>query len=91
MHLAMELRHDEFHPSRRPWRTLVRVHDVFPEGGYCHVVVPAWNPHLAIRLCFADVPDDLLPSITTGSRLHAKVNIATASFEELHFDEWESE
>lgn len=78
------------HPARRPWRTLVRVHDA-EEADYCHVVVPAWNAHQAIRLYFRDVPGDIRPSMTAGARLHAKVNIGARSFEEVYFDEWEPE
>ncbi len=81
-----------FHRARRPWRTLVRVDDVSQDGNYCHVVVPAWNPHQAIRLYFHDIPHDILPRLkTTGSRLHAKVNIGAVSFEDVYFDEWEPE
>ena len=81
-----------YHPARRPWRTLVRVDDVSQDGNYCHVVVPAWNPHQAIRLYFHDIPHDILPRLKTkGSRLHAKVNIGAVSFEDVYFDEWEPE
>ena len=87
--------HDElqgsFHPARKPWRTLVRVDDVSQEGRYCHVIVPAWNPHQAIRIYFQDIPHDLLPNMQAGLRLHAKVNIGAESFEDVYFDDWESE
>ena len=76
---------------RRPWRTLVRVRDAEEEAGHCHVVVPAWNAHQAIRLYFRDVPGDVRPSMTAGARLHAMVNIGALSFEEVYFDEWEPE
>ena len=79
------------HPARRPWRTLVRVRDAEEEAGHCHVVVPAWNAHQAIRLYFHDVPDEIAPCMTAGARLHAKVNIGARSFEEVYFDEWEPE
>lgn len=78
------------HPARRPWRTLVRVHDA-EEANYCHVVVPAWNPHKKIRLYFQDVPEEVRPRMGAGARLHAKVNIGADSFEEIYFDEWEPE
>ena len=78
------------HPARRPWRTLVRVRDA-EEADYCHVVVPAWNRHQAIRLYFQDVPEEIRPRMKAGARLHAKVNIGADSFEEIYFDEWEPE
>lgn len=78
-------------PARRPWRTLVRVRDAEEEAGHCHVVVPAWNAHQAIRLYFHDIPDEIAPCMTAGARLHAQVNIGARSFEEVYFDEWEPE
>lgn len=79
------------HPARRPWRTLVRVRAVEEEAGHCHVVVPAWDAHQAIRLYFHDIPDEIVPRLTAGERLHAKVNIGARSFKEVYFDEWEPE
>ena len=78
-------------PARKAWRTLVRVHDVSPGGDCCHVVVPAWNPHHAVKLCFSDVPHRIRQNMRPGTRLHAQVNIGAGSFEDLHFDEWEPE
>ena len=79
------------HPAREPWRTLVRVHAGPTDAGYCHVIVPAWNANQAIRLYLEDLPDMIRPRMTTGARLHAKVNIGADSFEEVYFDEWEPE
>ena len=78
-------------PASKAWRTLVRVHDVSPDGDYCHVVVPAWNSHHAVRLCFSDVPRRIRQNMRPGTRLHAQVTIGAGSFEDLHFDEWEPE
>lgn len=78
-------------PADRPWRTLVRVRDVAEEEGCCHVVVPAWNAHQAIRLYFNDVPDDIRPHMTAGARLHAMVNIGARGIEAVRFDAWEPE
>ena len=78
-----------FHPVRRAWRTLVRVDDVSQDGRYCHVIVPAWNPHQAIRIYFEDIPPNLLLKLRTGLRVHARVNIGAESFEDVYFDEWE--
>lgn len=80
-----------FHPARKPWRTLVRVDDVSQDGRYCHVIVPAWSPHQAIRIYFQDIPHDVLTNMRNGLRLHAKVNIGAESFEDVYFDEWEPE
>ena len=79
------------HPARRPWRTLVRVHDAPAEANYCYVVVPAWNADQVIRLYYHDIPEEILPSMTAGSRLHARVNIGAGSFDEVYFYDWEPE
>ena len=79
------------HPAREPWRTLVRVHAGPTDAGYCHVIVPAWNANQAIRLYLEDLPDMIRPRMTTGARLHAKVNIGADTFEDVYFDEWEPE
>ena len=80
-----------YRPARRPWRALVRVHDAPAGEDYCHVIVPAWSADQAIRLYLEDLPDMIRPRMTTGARLHAKVNIGADSFEEVYFDEWEPE
>ena len=80
-----------FHPARKAWRTLVRVDDVSQDGGYCHVIVPAWNPHQAIRIYLQDIPQHVQSNLRTGSRVHAKVNIGAERFEDVYFDEWEPE
>ena len=80
-----------FHPGRKPWRSLVRVHDVPQDCDYCHVVVPAWNPDQEVRLYFNDVPSGLHQIMRAGSRMHAQVNIGAGSVEDLYFDEWEPE
>ena len=80
-----------FHPARKAWRTLVRVDDVSQDGRYCHVIVPAWNPHQAIRIYFQEIPQQVRRNLRTGLRVHAKVNIGAESFEDVYFDEWEPE
>jgi hypothetical protein len=79
-----------FDPSRRPWRTLVRVEEVFPNDEYCYVVIPAWNTESKIRLLFKDLPVKLRRTAKAGMRLHAKVNIGAEKPEEVYFDAWEA-
>lgn len=40
---------------------------------------------------FQDIPRRVLPNMTGGLRLHAKVNIGAERFEDVYFDEWEPE
>jgi CheY-like chemotaxis protein len=78
-----------FDPSRKPWRTLVRVEEVFPKEEYCYVVIPTWNADLKIRVLFCDLPTRCRNSVTSGMRMHAQVNIGAEKAEEIYFDAWE--
>ncbi len=81
----------ELRPSRRPWRTLVRVHDVDGMRQYCHVVVPGWNVEQKIRVSFESIPAALRRSLKPDKRLHAKVNTGAEDSKDLFFDEWEAD
>ncbi len=81
----------EFLPSRKPWRTLVRVEEVEFDEKYFYAVVPGWNPRKKIRLYFDDLPQEMQHLIRPGKRFHAQVNVGAKSEEELYFDAWESE
>ncbi len=82
-----------FAPSRKPWRTLVRVEEMEPEGakGYFYVVLPGWSLKQAVRLRLADVPTSIRSVIKPGSRLHAQVNVGAETQHELYFDAWEQQ
>lgn len=58
----------------RPWRTLVRVHDVEENAGYFHVIVPAWDTRKKLRLRLQDIPEEIRRRVKEGERFHAKVN-----------------
>lgn len=77
-------------PSRRVWRTMVRVEEV-SDGTYkyVYVVVPGWEPKEVIGLPFADIPDAVQALVKPDARLYAKVNLGAESYEDLFFDEWE--
>jgi hypothetical protein len=80
-----------FLPSRRPWRTLVRVVEMENDDGYFYVVVPGWSPSTKIKLYLTDLPVKIRDIIQLGKRLHAQVNIGADCYEDLFFDEWETE
>ncbi len=79
----------EFSPSRRPWRTLVRVADADQIKGFFDVVVPGWDPREVIRLRTDEIPERFRRRIAPGVRLYAHVNIGAESQEELFFEYWE--
>ncbi len=81
----------EFLPSRKPWRTLLRVDSVDSSPGFkmFFVVIPAWQSSETVRL-----PMDLIAStyqsrIQPGYRFHAQVNIGAETSEELYFENFE--
>lgn len=78
-------------PSRRPWRTLVRVHEVDMERHFFYVILPGWNVREKIPLEIRSVPEEIQKNLSPGKRFHAQVNIGAESFNELYFDEWEPE
>ena len=78
-----------FHPTRRPWRTLVRVEEVDQRCFYA--VVPAWDSRKKVRIDNDGIPKDILKLSQPGKRFHAEVNIGAESHEDLFFVSWESE
>jgi CheY-like chemotaxis protein len=80
----------DFDPSRKPWRTLVRIEEAFSDQDYCYVVIPGWNPEQKIRLLLEDLPAKLRQNPEAGTRVHALVNIGAQKPEEIYFDEWEA-
>ena len=81
----------DFEPSRRPWRTLVRIADV-DHGRRCvYAVVPAWNVHRKVRIDNDNLPPWIGELIEPDRRFHALVNTGATNHRELFFDEWEPE
>ena len=77
----------EFDPSRRPWRTLVRVEEI--DSGYLYAVVPAWDVRKKIRIDTDGLPDEIRQQARPGTRFHAEVNIGADTHEDLFFVSWE--
>jgi hypothetical protein len=83
----------EFQPSRRPWRTLIRVDDVVEDGPQRHwfgAIVPAWDHSEVVRVWFDQVPPAVRDIIAPDVRLHAEVNIGAEDPEEIYFSNWET-
>lgn len=80
-----------FEPTRRPWRTLVRVDDVDPERRLFYAVVPAWDIRKKIMIDYDALPQELRDSVYPGHRFHAAVNTGADRIQDLFFDRWEPE
>ena len=78
-----------YHPTRKPWRTLIRVEEMDEDGKYFYVVVSGWDPSKKMRLYLEHLPEKIRLLIEPGKRLHAQVNVGAESYAELYFDEWE--
>lgn len=76
-------------PTRRGWRTLVRVEDA--SEGMVYVILPSWNANEVVALPLRDLPTDLRPLATEGRRFHTKVNLGAETQSELFFFDWEPE
>ncbi len=85
-----------FQPSRRPWRTLIRVEGMeVPDDrarGYFLAIVPAWDSNEGIKIFMDSVPESVQIRIKSGHmRFHAQVNLGAEKLEDLYFDEWEDQ
>lgn len=75
----------EFLPSRRPWRTLVRVEEPGDDPKFCYVVLPGWNSSEIISLPVDIVLQDIRARMVPGYRFYANVNMGAESQDELYF------
>lgn len=77
-------------PSRRVWRTLVRVEDVSRDRNtFAFVVLPAWDNERVVRIPLSDIPEPIRSGVKADLRLYAWVNLGAETNEELFFDRWE--
>ncbi len=82
---------DTFLPSRKPWRTLIRIEEVYKDliPAMFSVVISGWNPDELIGLPLDLIPKDLHNMIQAGYRFHAMVNIGTDNQDDLYLDKFE--
>jgi len=82
---------NEFSPSRRPWRTLVRIEEVDEEmkPPMFFVVLPGWYSSDKIRLPLDLIPPDLRKKIKPGVRFHTQVNKGAENQDDLYFEHFE--
>lgn len=82
---------NDFLPTRRPWRTMVRVEDVdenmVPKMFFA--VLPGWHSSDKIRLPLDLIPSELHNKIKPGVRFHAQVNKGAENQDDLYFDNFQ--
>ena len=76
-------------PSRRPWRTLVRVDHVDDERKCVYVVVPAWDIRAKVGIDFDNLPENIRTLAKPDHRFHAQVNTGAMDSADLYFYGWE--
>lgn len=94
---AFRLAGDELDGSiskeRRPWRSMVRFHQIDSSSAYA--IIPGWNPKKGIAIRTSDLPPKLRNAIVNAVndgrayRCRAKVNVGATHESELFFAEWE--
>ena len=81
----------EMVPSRKPWRTLIRVEDVDePDSPQrrLYVIVPAWDQNEVVALIMKDLPEHIRDQVKPGFRCYAEVNIGAEEEKDLYFVSW---
>lgn len=90
---CIEELHGKVLPSRRAWRTLIRIGDVDrdlnKDNPFVDVFVPAWDGNRAVRLMMKDIPLNATERIVPGYRCFAHVNTGAEKIEDLFFAKWE--
>ena len=88
---SLEICVDEFHgkfvPSRKVWRSLIRVDSV--DENHFYITIPSWNPNSGLSLSKSDVPEKIRKVLKDDLWLHADVNIDARSKNDLFFINWE--
>ena len=80
-----------FDPTRRPWRTLVRVAELDDQRQLAYVIVPPWDVRNKIPIDMDSLPAEIRGLIEPDRRFHALVNTGADSHEDLFFESWEPE
>ena len=79
----------DFEPTRRAWRTLVRVDNVDRENRCFYAVVPSWDVRTKVRIYNDNLPGEIQRLLEPDRRFHAMVNTGAESAGDLFFDSWE--
>ena len=79
---------DELQPSKKMWRTLIRVIDTDPDT--TQLYIPAWGMPEIVTIPTKDIGEEVRDKITPSYRCFAHVNIGAESAADLMFDKWEA-
>jgi len=81
----------DFVPSRKPWRTLIRVEELLEDVKplTLNVVLPGWSSNERVRIPLDIFPSQFRQQIMADTRFHAMVNLGAEDPNELFFDEFE--
>lgn len=79
---------DQFKADRKPWRTQIKVAEIWEEEKQFFVEIPAWSPTL-VPLKFKGVPPQILEHLAEGWRCRAIVNLGAESLPDLYISDWE--
>jgi hypothetical protein len=77
----------EIVPSRKVWRTLIRVDDI--GDNHLYLIIPSWNSNETIKIPIKDLPVDIQSKAKADVRMHAKVNVGATLSNDLFFLDWE--
>lgn len=83
---------EDFLPTRRPWRSMVRIEEVDRQQkpAIVYAVVPGWDSREKVRFPISLIPDALHDRVQTGARLFAMVNKGAEEPSDLYFADFES-
>lgn len=84
----------DIHPTKRMWRTLVRVASVERGDFVTHgvyLIIPGWSVREKVWCSYQAIPPVILETMKTGKRYHVGCNIGAEKQWQLCFDRWENE
>ncbi len=76
------------HPTKRMWRTLVRVQHMWPDG--VGLIIPGFDVHLLVFCPRKAIPPVIYDDMETTKRYHVHCNIGAETGDDLCFDGWEN-
>lgn len=89
--ICIEEFNDNFLPSRKPWRNLVRIEEVDTSTRHhiVYAVIPGWDSNEVVRFPIDIIPVDMHLYVKPGSRFYAKINMGAPTQELLYFSDFE--